>query len=63
MSRDVLIRGGVVSFIERGLKDVTYLPLSDPPDVSFISEADWKALIGNQSEAAYIASMGWTVDG
>ena len=61
MSRDVLILGGVVSFIERGPKDVTYLPLSDPPDVSFISEADWALLVGSD-EAAYIAAMGWKLE-
>lgn len=73
MSRDVLILGGVVSFIERGPNDVTYLPMIDPPDTNLICEADWVALIGEptvdeegnsletfeQREAAYIKSMGW----
>lgn len=60
MTRDVLILNGIVSFIERGATDVTLLPMGDPPDASFISEADWLSLTkGN--EAAYITSMGWTV--
>ena len=63
MSRDVLILNGAVSFIERGPTDQTFMPASDPPDASFISEADWKALIGKQDETAYIASMGWFVGG
>lgn len=63
MSRDVMILDGVVVFIERGPADVTFMPASDSPDASFISEADWKALIGNQSEATYIASMGWVAGG
>lgn len=75
MSRDVLILGGVVSFIERGPNDVTYLPMIDPPDTNLICEADWLALIGEadtdeegnplgtfaEREAAYIAEMGWTL--
>lgn len=75
MTRDVLILGGVVSFIERGPNDVTYLPMIDPPDTNLICEEDWLALIGepnvdeegnptetfSQREAAYIAEMGWTL--
>lgn len=75
MSRDVLILGGVVSFIERGPNDVTYLPMIGPPDTNLICEADWLALVGEpavdeegnpvetfaQREAAYIESMGWTL--
>ena len=54
MSRDVLILGNVVSFLERGEKDVTVIP----PDASFIAEADWKNLLGEQSEADYIKALG-----
>jgi len=75
MTRDVLILGGVVSFIERCPNDVTYLPKIDPPDTNLICEADWLALIGEpnvdedgnpletfaEREAAYIAEMGWTL--
>lgn len=41
MSRDVLILGDSIQFIERGEKDVTIIP----PDASFIAEADWKNLL------------------
>ena len=54
MSRDVLILGNAVSFLERGEKDVTVIP----PDASFIAEADWKNLLGDQKEADYIVALG-----
>lgn len=59
MSRDVLILGDVVSFLERGEKDVTVIP----PDASFIAEADWKNLLGDQKEADYIKALGLVVSG
>ena len=57
MSRDVLILGNVVTFLERGEKDVTVIP----PDASFIAEADWKNLLAGQSEADYIKALGLVV--
>ena len=59
MSRDVLILGNAVSFLERGGKDVTVIP----PDASFICEADWKNLLGEQKEADYIKALGRVVSG
>ena len=59
MSRDVLILGDSIQFIERGEKDVTVIP----PDASFIAEADWKNLLGDQKEADYIAALGLVVSG
>ena len=59
MSRDVLILGNVVTFLERGEKDVTVIP----PDASFIAEADWKNLLGDQKEADYIKALGLVVSG
>lgn len=59
MSRDLLIINGVVSFIERGGNDLTIIP----PDASFIAEADWKNLLGDQSEADYITALGLKVSG
>jgi len=75
MSRDVLVLGGIVNFIERGPNDVTHLPMCDPPDTNLICEEDWRALVGEpavdedgnpletfaEREAAYIAEMGWTL--
>lgn len=57
MSRDVLILGDSIQFIERGETDVTIIP----PDASFIAEADWKNLLGSQSEADYIKALGLVV--
>lgn len=54
MSRDVLILGDSIQFIERGEKDVTIIP----PDASFIAETDWKNLLGDQKEADYIKALG-----
>lgn len=59
MSRDVLILGNVVTFLDRGGNDVTIIP----PDASFIAEADWKNLLGGQPEADYIAALGLVVGG
>lgn len=65
MSRDVLVRGGLVTFLDRGKGDVTGLPAG----ASLFGKADWCLLIGEpaegetfeQREAAYIKSMGWTI--
>lgn len=57
MSRDVLILGNVVTFLDRGEKDVTIIP----PDASFIAEADWKNLLADQKEADYIKALGLVV--
>lgn len=59
MSRDVLILGDSIQFIERGEKDVTIIP----PDASFITEADWKNLLGGQSEAEYVKALGLVTGG
>lgn len=59
MSRDVLILGNVVTFLDRGETDVTIIP----PDASFIAEADWKNLLGSQPEADYIKFLGQVVGG
>lgn len=59
MSRDVLILGNVVTFLDRGEKDVTIIP----PDASFITEADWKNLLADQKEADYIKALGLAVSG
>lgn len=59
MSRDVLILGNVVTFLDRGEKDVTIIP----PDASFITEADWKNLLADQKEADYIKALGLVVSG
>ncbi len=66
MSRDILIRGNVVTVIYRSPTDFTAVPDS----VSIISEADWRALVGEPEEGetfasrelSYIASRGWVVD-
>lgn len=57
MSRDVLVLGDSIQFIERGEKDVTIIP----PDASFIAEADWKNLLADQKEADYIKALGLVV--
>lgn len=59
MSRDVLIRGDVIQFIERCGNDVTIIPT----DASFIAKADWKNLLGDQKEADYIKALGLVVSG
>ena len=59
MSRDVLIIGNFIQFIERGEKDVTIIP----PDASFICEVDWKNLLGDHKEADYIKALGLVVSG
>ncbi len=56
MSVDVLVRNDILSRLERSENDVTALPTG----ASLISEADWAALVGEQDEAEYVESMGWS---
>ena len=64
MSRDVLVRGNLVIFLDRSPTDQTALPTN----ASLISEADWAALVGEPTEEKtfpdlekeFIRSMGWT---
>ncbi len=66
MSRDVLIRGDVVIFIERSESDATGIPTN----ASLITENDWKAIIGEPSEGStfeeleldYIKNRGWKIE-
>ena len=59
MSRDVMIRNGTVTFLDRSATDETIIP----PDASLICEADWKNLLGDQKEADYIKALGLVVSG
>jgi hypothetical protein len=57
MSRDALIRGNTVIFLDRSEGDATAIP----PGASMIYEADWKNLLGDQKEADYIKALGLVV--
>ena len=59
MSRDALIRGNTILFLDRSNGDAT----ARPPDASLIYEADWKNLCGDQKEADYIKALGLVVSG
>ena len=63
MSRNALILNGIISFVELADTDLVYAPAGEPPEFDFICEADWLSLVAGQSEAAYIASMGWVAGG
>ena len=55
---DVLIRDNILTKIDRAETDVTALS----EGASLICESDWIALVGDQDEAEYIASMGYQYD-
>ena len=66
MSRDVLVRGNVVIFLDRLPSDQTAIP----NNASLISESDWKSLVGesegktfDELEKEFISSMGWITQG
>lgn len=63
MSRNALILNNVISFVELADTDLVYGPASEPPEFDFICEADWKNLLGEQSEADYIKALGLVVGG
>ena len=56
MSRDVLIVGDLVSFIERPDNCATAGLDDDSPERSLITENDWLALIGKMTEDEFIKS-------
>lgn len=59
MSRDVLIVGDLVSFIERPANCATAGLDDNTPERSLITEKDWLALCGEMSEDEFTKSKGW----
>lgn len=62
MSRDVLIIGDVVSFIERPANCATAGLDDNSPERSLITEKDWLALCGKMTEEEFIKSKGWKLN-
>ena len=54
MSRDVLISGNIISFVERSELDHTIFP----DGTYLIYEVDWKNLLDGKSENEYIETLG-----